>query len=78
MVEVVKLDDNDKDNDDGGGGDDVGDSDGVAHAETEDRSAELGMQPADMVTNRDQDADSRIARVSPTVVEEPSMDARSS
>jgi len=74
MVEVMKLDDNDKDNDDGGGGDDVGDSDGVAHAETEDRSAELGMQAADMVTDRDQDADSRIVRVSPTAVEGPSIE----
>jgi hypothetical protein len=66
MVEVMTLDDKDNDKDDGGY------SDGVAHAETEDRSAELGMQPADMVTDLDQDADSRIARVSPTAVEEPS------
>jgi len=73
MVEVMKLDDNDNDNSDGGGGDDVDDSDGVAHAETEDRSAELGMQPADM----NLDADGRTARVSPiaVAVEEPSMES---
>lgn len=51
MVEVMRLDKND--NDEGGGGDDVGDSDGAARAETEDRGAELGNQPADMVTGGD-------------------------
>jgi hypothetical protein len=52
MVEVMRLDDNkDKDKDGGGGGDDIGDSDGVGHATTEDdRGAEVEMQPADVVT----------------------------
>ena len=73
MVEVMRLDDNEKDDEDGGGGDDVSGSDGGAHAETEGRGAEVREQPA----NRDQDADGRVARASPIAVEEPSVDGSS-
>ena len=77
MVEVMRLDDNDNDNGDGAGGDDVGDSDGGAHAETEGRSAEVGKQPADMVMGHDQDADGRVALAPPIAAEEPSVDGTS-
>jgi hypothetical protein len=77
MVEVMRLDDNDKHDDGGGGGDDASGSDGRARAETEGRGAEVREQPADRVTGRDQDADGRVARASPIAVEEPSVDGSS-
>lgn len=77
MVEVMRLDDKDKDDDDGGGGDDASGADGGPRAETEGRGAEVREQPADRVTGRDQDADGRVARASPVAVEESSVEGRS-